>query len=39
MWVLLLDVAIVVIWFALNQSQQKSETLDRDSRWSYSHRR
>ncbi len=39
MWVFLLDVAIVVIWFALNHSQQKTETLDRGSHWSYSHRR
>ncbi len=38
MWVFLLDVAIVVIWFALTQSQ-KTDRLDRDSHFSYSQRR
>ena len=39
MWVLLLDLAIVAIWVTLTHSQRNSDTVPRDSHWSYSHRR
>ena len=37
MWVILLDLAIIVIWAALTYSQQPPSSSD--SRWSYFQRR